>query len=514
MELAHLYINEAFYYFERENYTSADKYLQNSMEYSDELPQSWYLSGLIREEQGNRLKALDLYKRSIALCDVYTDFFYDLYFRYLNLLNITAHHNEVLIFYKDNRELFARNNEIILTVADSAYKLGLNDYSIELASDVYKRNPYNLKSILYLIRSTGDSKYFSVIEKSLHNLKTDKLDEIVFQELILNNSVSFKDSIIKLYRAVFGETPFYFVLMDVEDSSINESRNLVIRSSGNETLEDGVYFGDYNFDGTSDEIISVSGKNLTFLKDKNQDNITDLSINFTNGIPTGIYINKGDIGYEIKYTEYPYVEEIHYIHKEITRIYKIFPGSPYSPLLDLPAFNWKYNKHRNLIVADFELNPVDLLSMSYLFEESFSGNRNISREYHIKDGEITVIKEDLQSNGIFDHFMDVSAWQIESGKRDLNEDGIIDLYEYYKDGIIAGIAVDWDNNGKSEYLEDWSVLDIKTWDFNEDSYSDAEYISSHDGDVYSAISIEKDIVNEYDIYSWDFSFKNFWFDNN
>jgi len=514
IELARLYVDEAFYYYERENYTSADEYLQTAMEFSEDIPESWYLSGLIREEQGNRLKALDLYRQSIIIGDEHSDYYYDLYYRFLNLLNITAHHEDVLNFYSENRKIFDRDNEIILKVADSAFKFGLIDYSQELASDVFKRNPHNLKSLLYLIRSTGDHKYFRIIEKSLYHLETDKLDEVLFQELILSNRETAGENPIELYKAIFGETPFYSMLTGVDEELIDKSRNLMIRSLGDEILEDGVYFGDYNFDGISDEIVSVSGSELTYLKDGNQDNITDLSINFTNGIPSGVFLNKGETGYEFKYSEYPYVEEIHYIKKNLTRIYKIFPGTVYTPLFDLPSFDWKYNKNRKSLIEDFNLNLQDLLTMSYLFEEYFSGNKNIFREYSLKDGEVTGIKEDSRNAGVFNHYLDISAWQPVSGKRDLNLDGIIDIYEHYEDGKITGIAVDWNNNGKSEYLEDWSVLDIKTWDFNEDSYSDAEYISSRSGDIYKSVPIEKDIVSYYDIYSWDFTFEKFWFNNN
>ena len=513
-ELAQLYVDEAFYYYDRENFTLADKYLQNAMEFSENIPEAWYLSGLIREEQGNRLKALDLFSHSILIGDAYSDYYYDLFFRYMNLLNITAHHKEVLDFYKEHEEIFNRDNSIVLKVVDSAYKYGLIDYSIELAADVFKRNPHNLKSIIYLIRSTKDYKYYRIIEKSLYHLETDKLDEVLFQELILENRYISKEDTIELYLAIFGETPFYYMLMEIDDDSIDTSRNLMVRSFGDEKLDDGVYFGDYNFDGISEEIVSVSGSELTYLKDDNQDNITDLSINFKNGIPSGIFLNKGDTGYEFKYSEYPFVEEIHYIKKNLTRIYKIFPGTTYTPLLDFTSFNWKFNKNRKSVTEDFELSPLDLLPMSYLFEEYFSGAKNMFREYTLKDGEVTGIKEDTQDSGFFNHFMDISAWQTESGKRDINFDGKIDIYEYYEDGKITGIAVDWNNNGKSEYLEDWSVLDIKTWDFDEDSYSDAEYISSRQGEVYKSISIEKEIVNQFDIYSWDFSFENFWFNNN
>ncbi len=514
IELAQLYVDEAYYYYNRDNFNSAEVYLQKAMDFSEELPDAWYLSGLIREEQGNRLKSLDMYRQSISLGDVYSDYFYDLYFRYLNLLNITAHHKDVLDFYDINRKIFDHDNQIILKVSDSAYKYGLIDYSIELALDVYKRNPYNLKSIIYLIRSTGNKNFYKNIEQSLHRLEKDRLDEILFQEIILSNFQSASDQAVELYKAIFGETPFLKMLFDSDNPLIDISRNLMIRSTGNEELGDGIYFGDYNFDGISDEIVSVVENELTYLKDENQDNITDLSINFKNGIPTGVFLNRGDIGYEFVYTDYPYLDEVHFSNNNLTRIYKIYPGTSYTPLRDLNLFNWKYNKDRKAIVEDFVLTPVDLLKMSYQFEESFSGNHNIFREYSLKNGEVTEIKEDSLNSGVFDHFLEISAWQPESGKRDINEDGIIDVFEYYEDGKITGIAVDWNNNGKPEYLEDWSVLNIKTWDFNEDSYTDAEYISSLRDELYYSVPIEKTNVNHYDSFSWDFTFENFWFNNN
>ena len=322
-----------------------------------------------------------------------------------------------------------------------------------------------------------------------------------------------KSDLIYLYREIFGDTPFYFAHMQIDSPLIIESRNLMVRSFSDESLEDGVYFGDYNFDGVSDEILSVTGNELTFLKDTNQDNITDLSIHFSNGIPTDIYLNKGDTGYNFIYSEYPYLEEIHYSNQSLKRIYKIFPGTIYTPLKDLDNFNWKYNRERLSTIETFTLTPVDLLSLSYLFEEYFSGNTNIFRIYTLKNGEITGFKEDSDNNGFFDHFLDISAWLPQRGRRDLDYDGVIDILEYYEDGKISGIAVDWNNNGKPEYLEDWSVLNIKSWDFNEDSYIDAELISSNGDIIYNENSFEKEIVNQYDLFSWNFSYENFWFNN-
>lgn len=513
-ELAQLYLDEAFYFYNGENMTKADEYLQKALEFSMELPESFYLSGLIREVEGNRLKALDMYRQSIRIGDVYSEFVYDLYFRYINLLNITAHHKDVLDFYHLNQKYFDSDNQIVLKVSDSAFKYGLVDLSIQMASDVYERNPYNLKSLIYLIRSTGDPAYYEKIQQSLHLLEKDKFDEILFQEIILEDSQSSRESITDLYKSIFGDTGFLHMIENRAGTAVEGSRNLMIRSSGKEKLKDGVYFGDYNFDGVSDEIVTVSENELTFLKDENQDNITDISIHFTNGIPSGVYLNRGDLGYEFKYSDYPYMEEVIFSNKKLKRIYKIYPGTAYTPLRDLNSFNWKYNKKRDAIVEDFTLTPVDLLKMSYRFDEYFSDNKNVFREYTLKGGEVTGIREDSRDSGMFDHFLEISAWQPESGKRDINGDGIIDVYEYYEDGKIIGIAVDWNNNGKSEYLEDWSVLNIKTWDFNEDSYMDAEYINSPGNELYHSVPVEKSIVNHYDIYSWDFTFENFWFNNN
>lgn len=514
LELAQLYMEEAFYNYEHENYPIAEKNLLKSIGFSNQLPEVWYLSGLISEGQGNRLKSLDLYKKSIDLSDAYQDYFYDLYFRYINLLNITDNHKDVLDFYSDNKAVLRNHDSIKLKISDSAYKYGLIDLSKELAFDVYRRNPDNLKALIYLIRSTDDDKYFHFIKKNIHNLIKDKMDEVLFQELILNATQMKRKYILDLYDELFGDTPFYYTQIEEFSDSINKSHNLLVRSYGSDILSDGVYFADYNFDNISDEIISVSGNELTYLKDNNQDNITDLSINYVDKIPVNIFLNKGMISYEFKYSEYPYVEEIHYNNQSLKRVYKIFPGTEFTPLGDLSIFSWKYNSNRESVLDDFDLNPEDILQMSYAFLEYLPVSDFLFREYLLVDGEIKGIKEDSLLNGSFDHYMDISAWTLEAGRRDINNDGIIDVYEHYENGKISGIALDWNNNGKPEYLEDWSVLNIKIWDFDEDSFSDAEYLSSSDGRDYSKIPIENGIVNQYDTFSWDFSFKNFWFNNN
>lgn len=513
LELARLYMDEAFYNYNQGNLKFAEKNLNTAMGFSDSLSEIWYLLGLLSDEQGNRIKAINLYKKSIELGNYYSNYFYDLYFRYINLLNITGKHKAVLDFFLENKDIFMNSHEILLLVSDSSYKYGNLDLSIKLAYDVYKSDPDNLKSLLYLLLYTKDESYYHYIEKNRHNLEIEKLDEIFFQNIILSDYDYINSDMVELYFSLFGETPFYFSLLNIKSESIDKSRNLLIRSSGNEILEDGVYFGDYNFDGISDEIISVSADELTYLKDQNQDNITDLSINFLGNIPTNIFVNKGNITYEFKYAEYPYLEEIQYSKNSIKRIYKVFPGTEFTPLGDLNNFYWKYNTNRISVIEEFNLEPVDLLKMSYLFTEYRIDSDTPFREYQVLNGEIIQIKEDSQQNGNYDHFMEISAWKLIAGRRDLNNDGLIDIFESYENGKITGIAVDWNNNGKPEYIEDWSVLNIKTWDFNEDSYIDAELIGSMNNINYNQIPIENDLVNQYDIFSWDFSYRNFWFNN-
>ncbi|MDA3812592.1 MAG: hypothetical protein PF518_19915, partial [Spirochaetaceae bacterium] len=110
-EIAQLYMDEAFYHYSQENFTKAEELLQKSLGFSDQIPEVWYLSGLISEGQGNRLKSIDLYKKSIYLSDVYKEYFYDLYYRYINLLNITDNHKDVIDFYRENRKVLENDDD-------------------------------------------------------------------------------------------------------------------------------------------------------------------------------------------------------------------------------------------------------------------------------------------------------------------------------------------------------------------------------------------------------------------
>lgn len=513
-ELARLYTEEAFYYYDRENYQLSGDYLEKAMEFSSELPESLYLAGLLREEQGDRLKAMEHYGKSIALTEVYSDYYYDLYFRYLNLLNITAHHKDVLSFFEDNREVFEKDNEILLKVADSAYRYGLVDYSMELASEVYSRNPFNLKSLLYLRRLNKRSDYEEKIRQALYNLQSDQLDEVIFQYLILNSEEPEKGELVVLYKDIFGETEFYFLQEDRKNKAIGESRNLMIRSYGSSVLDDGVYFGDYNFDGISDEIVSVIGDELTYLKDGNQDNVTDLSVNFVDGNPVNIFLNLNGIGYEFVYSDYPYLKSIKFFNNGQKRDYSVYPGTDFTPLNALESFDWKYNENRTVLDENFSLPETDLMEMSYLMKEYYPYSDDVYREYSIMNGEIRGIRERTGQTGDYNYFLDIKVWIPEAGRLDLNNDGFVDIYEYYEDGKIHGIAIDWNNNGKPEYIEDWSVINVKSWDFNEDTYPDAEYIHSGTGETFFSTPYEKEDTELFQLYSWDFSYENFWFNNN
>jgi len=514
--LAALYTDEAFYFYDRENYALADGYVAQALEFSSQLPEAWYLAGLLREEQGDRMKSLEHYRKSIKLTEIYTDYYYDLYSRYLNLLNITASYEDVLSFFEEKREIFEKDQDILLKVADAAYRTGLIIYSRNLAAEVHMKNPYNLKSLLYLMRSGNEADYREKLRMALHRIESDSNDEVVFQELILNSSERNRSELLALYRDVFGETDFFILESRMVSGSdlINKSRNLMIRSYGDEDLTDGVYFGDYNFDGVSDEIVSVSGSIMTYLRDPDQDNVTDLSIKFDQGKPVNIYINRNDGGYEFSYSDFPYLDTVDYYRNQIRRSYQVFPGTVYSPISDLEKFSWKYNKDRSFNLKSFALSESELAEITYLMAEYFPDSYQIHREYSFRRGELTGIREDTRGDGVFTYFLDIEAWLPQAGRKDINNDQIVDYFEYYEDGKLNGIAIDWNNNGKPEYIEDWSVLPVKSWDFNEDFLPDAQYIESSDGRVYFSNpgGGVPSIQNE--LYSWDFSFENFWFSNN
>lgn len=513
-EMATLYTQEAQYYYDEQNYSLADTYIANALEFSSDLPETWYLAGLIREEQGDRLKAIEQFRKSINLTGVYTDYYYDLYSRYLNLLNITASYDSVLSFFKEKREIFEKDPQILLKVSDAAFRNGLLDYSRQLASEVYMRNPYNLKALLYLMRVDKSTIYKEKISMALHRIEKDPKDEVVFQQLIIGSEKSSKESLLELYRKIFGETDFYSLETDGNSETINKSRNLMIRSYGDDVLEDGVYFGDYNFDGISDEIVSVTGDQMTYLRDTNQDNITDISLKFNKGKPVNIYINKGKRGFEFSYSDFPYLDSVDLFRDDIKRTYKVYPGTEYSPIENLDDFSWKYNRNRAVSVESFDLTEPDLVDISYLMTEYTPGSEQPFREYSFLNGELIGIREDLSGNGKYNYFLDIKAWLPEAGRLDLNEDGIIDFFEYYEDGKKSGIAIDWNNNGKPEYIEDWSVLPIKSWDFDEDFSPDAEYIESSNGSIYFNTPAGGDLSLQNDLYSWDFTYENFWFSNN
>ncbi|MBB6479016.1 hypothetical protein [Spirochaeta isovalerica] len=515
-ELAELYTNEAFYFYDRGNLSLADEYVSRAMVFSSLIPETWYLAGILREEQGDRLKSIELYRKSIDLTEVYTDYYYDLYTRYLNLLNITSSYKDVLDFFEEKKDIFEKDQEILLKVSDAAFRRGMIDYSRNLAAEVYMKNPYKLKALLYLMRSDRQNDYREKLRMALHRIEYDDNDEVVFQQLILDDSGSHKNELLSLYKEIFGETGFFALESGSreEDDAINNSRNLMIRSYGTDNLTDGVYFGDYNFDGISDEIVTVTGSLITYLSDPDQDNITDLSVKFDNGTPSNIYINNGSSGFEFSYSNYPYLDTVDYYKDNKRRTYKVYPGTAYTPIEELDSFSWKYNEERSLYADEKGLGESDLVAMSYLMVEYFPESNSIFREYSFRNGELAGIREDTLGDGTFSYFLDIAAWLPQAGRKDLNNDDFVDIFEYYEDGKLSGIAIDWNNNGKPEYIEDWSVLQIKSWDFDEDFLPDAQHIQSSDGEVYFSDPGSENSFIQNDLYSWNFSFENFWFGNN
>jgi hypothetical protein len=158
-----------------------------------------------------------------------------------------------------------------------------------------------------------------------------------------------------------------------------------------------------------------------------------------------------------------------------------------------------------------DLNPPFqiLLKNSRFIEESRNGQ--ISRIYHIAKGEVMAIEEDPEGEGRLSRQVLVDRGEITAARRDLDGDGVFDLYEYYEKGVWKGYAINADGEGRSEFFEDWSLIPLKIWDYDGDSFMDGYLTGTYGENMVTIVPHRNDPRDVGDYLKWERQFESKWY---
>jgi hypothetical protein len=155
---------------------------------------------------------------------------------------------------------------------------------------------------------------------------------------------------------------------------------------------------------------------------------------------------------------------------------------------------------------DLEISESFILDNCYRVHYLLDGKLVV--RYEMDNGEVTVIEEDMDCNDIIDHRLYIENGIIKYGRRDLDEDGYFEAFEYYHDGHWKGIAVDTDSDNVAEYYEDWSYVRTRLWDFNGDSVIDTVYLLRDEEEVNQYGLLFPEILYREDLLYWNFEYEN------
>lgn len=268
-------------------------------------------------------------------------------------------------------------------------------------------------------------------------------------------------------------------------------------------LPDGGYYWDGNRDGYPDENIEWSGGVPRFWSiDRDQDGQPELHIRFDDkGIPLNLKLEN----LVIEYSSYPHAARAVILEPDLQWESELLfhYGALKIPLSERDSGDWGPD------TIHVKTGEQDFFRAAYRITER---SRDVTiREYVLEKQAITVIFEDTDGNGVRDRELRVEHGQIVAGYRDLNEDGVTDIHEYYQNGIWEGLAWDSDGDNTPEYYHDWSMLPVRIWDTDGDGRMDVFYLTEKDGTLLKKERVFPQWLVKTDFLAWDFKYERHWF---
>ena len=110
---------------------------------------------------------------------------------------------------------------------------------------------------------------------------------------------------------------------------------------------------------------------------------------------------------------------------------------------------------------------------SYRIEEYGPDGATVERRIDLLRGKKIFMQEDTLGNGTFNHKVWYENGQPVRGVRDPDGSGRFSVTETWRDGKLAGIAVDTRGSGKADYWERYLPSPMKSWDYNGDGVADS-----------------------------------------
>jgi Tfp pilus assembly protein PilF len=418
-------------------------------------------SELIRAEalQGlNRLKeAVAVYKKAL---NIYPNAL-KLYLSYLNFLIKNRSINEARAFIEKGRAEFKDNPDFlyykILIEQDTTKKLDLINNYIDLGG-----TKADITLPAFKVKTDKHKYYLDFFIKNGGLLHIDYLDQLL--GLVKNDK----------------ELDQYL-------------KNQIGELNGEKIIDE-------NNDGYYEEkYIYKDGRLEKWILDKNQDGISELSIDFINQNPAIAKIfTKDQQEVHYYYNLYPYLKKVFYYKQKNVICYDVIPSAKSLPVL-VPqnTSSLRLNNNKNLSYPD----EKTIIKFSFSCSEYTADSLILLRKWELNNGEKVKLFEDTDGNGKMDHIVIFNKNLPVSGMQDLDGNGIYEIVEEYEQGKLKSLQYDDNDDGKSDYIQFNTSGERKMWDLNGDGQFDVIEYKDKQGRIIRQYSTRLNGVFDLTIFS-------------
>ncbi len=280
-------------------------------------------------------------------------------------------------------------------------------------------------------------------------------------QFVDNGGLSHEDLVERVARAVSGS-----------QSLLAAFRSDLSSYSGNRDLDpegDGFYSERWAFS---------RGELTSWERDSRKDGQPELAAGFQNGSPVSLSVREGSRLLDFSYSAYPWIRSVKaagqaYFPDPYTVKVPFLSGTPTGP-----GFAPRALRNPRPPTLD------QVTAASYRIEEYGPDGATVERRIDLLRGKKIFMQEDTLGNGTFNHKVWYENGQPVRGIRDPDGSGRFSVMETWRDGKLAGIAVDTRGTGKADYWERYLPSPMKSWDYNGDGVADSrEYPAGPDGVV-------------------------------
>ena len=415
---------------------------------------------------------------------------------YLNLLPFSSH----LSFSSEYTELFIRisinigNLDAAIISAENILKVDSKDSYSQLFMATY--NPAWLTKAEHILTDGDPSNYIS---------------KDVVQFVIKNNLDC--DSYIEFYKNRWGEDRFYKISTACKnidllpkilselypDNTVVDFKELTwLYSLFDNVNSKKLILNKLNsiiitiqYDSDSDGFIDTealynNGKFISFKFDSNHDNSFEYFVDLDEK-PVRLKILTKNRLYSFTYKNYPYLINVSISDKNTISEYELIPYTLPFEIIFVPE---DYTKEMPHILENILFPDNDLLTASSSSKTLKNTEDTILSNYSII-GLDESLEKVFNSDGVKIVERHYKGSVLISVHKDIDGDGFFDSIYDFNDGILQKISFDDNNNGISEYMENYENGLISTWDFNEDGIFDSKEYSDN-GIIYRELSSKLD----------------------